>query len=69
MAKKSGVSSSNSSNSTERSSPVFSRDQFLRSAKFKQFYDVISVCMSGSELISSTDLQVRIDSFLKGKVL
>lgn len=47
----------------------FNKNQFLRSKKFKQLYDVICVCMNDDECISSDALSSRIDDFMKGKVL
>lgn len=48
---------------------LFSKAQFLRSDKFRDFADIVSVCMSNDETISADDLQLRIDDFLKGRVI
>ncbi len=57
-----------SKNTKKTSTKKYSKNQILRSSKFADFTDIISISVKDDELLSCDEVQGSIDSFLKGKV-
>lgn len=53
---------------TKKSVKYYSKSQIIRSKKFRDFTDIISVSIKDDELLSVEQAKKRIDDFLKGKV-
>ena len=47
---------------------VFSKEQLKNSKSFEKYKDIVTVVMSDDEKITKSELQKRIDKFLKKEV-
>lgn len=54
----------------EKTIPVkkFTKNQIKRAKKFKNYADIITVCIKEDEMLTITQAQKRVEDFLKGKV-